>query len=529
MVINMDESDTSPTRSNFWYQVLLILALFSIIFDPTRALAQTTNRAAAAGTLKVLQSQQAKLEEEFAAKLETLAKECETRVLPNAALTVRAAITPADRAAFLARPLPRETRAEIPLALPADDRFWQTQLRFEQENHAKNLYLHSRKALHAGFGSYALDLVREVAQHDPDNRPARKLLGYVQQGQEWMTPFEADMTRKMYVRHPQFGWILKKHVPRYENGERFVQSRWVSAEKEDEIRRDFRQAWEIRTEHFLIKTNHSLEKGVELGDALEAFYDFFHLQFAGFFNTPEQLAQLFDGKTQARTVSKPHVVHYYRTRLEYNERLKQFVPQIDITNGLYRPTERIAHFFHDPEVSAKTTLYHEATHQLLYEIGRDREIARYENFWIVEGIACYFESFSEKDLGASLGDPRFDRFLAARYRFLNDGYYLPLREMAPLGMQAFQSSEKLAWNYQQAANMTKYLMEAEGGRYRDAVIAHLSQIYSMSDLKRDSVDSIEELVGVPFEQLDAGYREFVIQQEELARSLPPANPAIITP
>lgn len=504
---------------------MLLLSLMFALAGNSRA-AEGTPRSLAAGTLASLHNQQQKLEAEFAAKLEALAVECESRGLPTAAEEVRQAKTPLDRAAFRVRALPHEMKAEIPVTLAPDDRFWRTQLRFEQEIHAKALYLHSRRALHAGFGSYALDLVREVAQHDPDNKPARKLLGFVPQGQEWMTPFEADMARKMYVRHPRFGWILKKHVERYENGERLVQSKWVSADKEAEIRRDFRQAWEIRTEHFLIKTNHSLEKGVELGDALEAFYDYFHLQFAGFFNTPEQLAQLFDGKTQARTVTKPHVVHYYRTRLEYNERLKKYIPQIEITNGLYRPGERIAHFFHDPESVSAATLFHEATHQLLYETGRDREIAKHENFWIVEGIACYLESFSDKDHGASLGDPRFDRFLAARYRFINDAYYLPIREMAPLGMQAFQSSEKLAWNYQQAANFTKYLMEAEEGRYRDAVITHLSQIYSINDLKRDDVDSIEELTGVPFEQLDAGYREFVKQQEELARSLPPLNAAL---
>ena len=42
---------------------------------------------------------------------------------------------------------------------------------------------------------------------------------------------------------------------------------WVEtadAGEEAEIRRDFRHAWEIRTEHFLVKTNHSLERGVEI-------------------------------------------------------------------------------------------------------------------------------------------------------------------------------------------------------------------------------------------------------------------------
>ena len=69
---------------------------------------------------------------------------------------------------------------------------------------------------------------------------------------------------------------------------------------------------------------HSREKALELGRALEDFYEMFFQTFAGFMTSPEQLNRLFNGTgPEAKAKAKPYVVHCYRSRQEYIDKLKQ--------------------------------------------------------------------------------------------------------------------------------------------------------------------------------------------------------------
>src|SRR5262249_32955801 len=154
--------------------------------------------------------------------------------------------------------------------------------------------------------------------------------------------------------------------------ERYYNGHWMSAAKEAEIRRDFSHAWKIQTDHYLVETNHSLERGVEIAKALEQYHDFFMQTFAAFFSTTEEMNRLFQSSGAASNQHmrlRPYHVDYFRTREEYVERLKRKVPQINITNGLYYTADRVAYFYSDPSQQNPTpdTLFHEATHQLFYE------------------------------------------------------------------------------------------------------------------------------------------------------------------
>jgi len=299
-------------------------------------------------------------------------------------------------------------------------------------------------------------------------------------------------------------------LEKYQAGERYVNNKWVSAEKEAEIRRDFRHAWEIRTDHFLIKTNHSREQAMELGRALEDFYEIFFQTFAGFFNSPEQLKKLFNGTgPDARAAVRPYTVHYYRTRQEYIDALKAQVPQIEVTNGLYLTSDRVAYFYHDPAADNQATLFHEATHQLFYEShSKARGIGEKDHFWIIEGIACYMESFRRGAQGVSLGDPKYVRFADARHNLIQSDYYVPLREFSGMGMRDFQHNPQLVKNYTQSAGLTHFFMHAEEGRYREAVVTHLSQLYSVNDKQRQQAQGLDELTGVSAGDLDRDYADF---------------------
>ena len=57
-------------------------------------------------------------------------------------------------------------------------------------------------------------------------------------------------------------------------------------------------------------------------------------------------------------------------------------------------------------------------------------------------------------------------------------------------------------------------MHYDKGRYREALVKHLSQLYSSDERTRERADSLEELTGVDFSDLDKQYAEDSRKTEE---------------
>ena len=87
-----------------------------------------------------------------------------------------------------------------------------------------------------------------------------------------------------------------------------------------------------------------------------------------------------------------------------------------------------AHFFAG-EDQHPATIFHEAIHQLFGESRKSvRNVGSLDNFWIIEGIATYFESLELHADGAryyTLGGPHAGRLPAARERLLSGDRYIP--------------------------------------------------------------------------------------------------------
>ena len=383
-----------------------------------------------------------------------------------------------------------------------------------QDKYAAELYVLCRKAQRAGYPGYAFRILEEVIRQNPDHAAARRILGYKLRSKEWVTPFANEQLDKGNVWDDTFGWLPKDYVAKYKAGKRYRNGRWMSADLEAENCRDINHAWIVRTDHYLVRTNYSLERGVEIAKKLELFHDFFMQTFASFFSTPDQMQKLFVSQASSANLQsrlKPYRVDYFRNREEYVQRLiKKVGQQIRITNGLYFTGDRVAYFYYDPQMPNQDTLFHEATHQLFYENDRrDRAIAMDANFWIIEGIACYMESYHSENGQSLVGDPKHPRILAARHRVIADNYYIPLERFSEMGMVAFQSSREITKNYSQAAGLAHFFMLFEGGRYRDALTEHLSEIYRAGPRQRQAVHSLSDLTGVPFAELDKQYENYM--------------------
>jgi len=416
--------------------------------------------------------------------------------------------------------LRRTVQDDVPHTFSTPVRALHVDYRTACEKAARDFYLLARRT-QTEAPTFAYELLGLTLNIDSDHSSARELFGYIRQGDEWMTPFERDQLRAGKVEHPDFGWIPASHVDRYEAGERYFRGSWITAAKEAEIRRDFHHAWNIRTEHFNIRTNVSLEQGVMLGRKLEIFHDYFKQTFTLFYNSPAQLRRLFDQNAgAARNRTQLYEVHFFREKKEYVDALISRIPQIAMTNGLYQLTDRVSYFYFDPEANLDATLFHEATHQLMYESHlRARDVGSKAHFWIIEGIACYMESFrveeQQGELIYDVGDPRFVRFYWARHRVLEEDYYSPLSTFARLGMVPFQtgSQQELQRRYSQASGLSHFFMHYDNGKYRNALMLHMAQLYHSDPRVQQSAQGLDVLTGIPYPTLDRQYREYLQEQQ----------------
>jgi hypothetical protein len=382
-----------------------------------------------------------------------------------------------------------------------------TKLRNEQ---ADGLFALARETADAGQLSLALQWANEAVRDNPDHAEARRVLGYELVDGQWLTPFARRMVEAGKTWHPQYGWIAAADVAHYEAGERPSGGRWIPATRDERRRSRQNEGWQVRTDHFLVSTNASLAAAAGLAGRLEKLYQLWQQLFAGFYMSDREVRDLFAGQRNARQQSRPMRVFMHRDRDDYVVALRQRQPRIGETLGIYFDADREAHFFAGEGQDAGT-LYHEAVHQLFQESRPAApHVGERANFWIVEGIATYFETLSEHTTEYAgpyytIGEWSAGRLPAARQRLLSEGYYVPLEELTQLGKDQVQQRPDIAKLYSQASGLAAFLMDAGDGRYREPLVRYLAAVYA----GRDKVDTLATETGRSYQQLDAEYRAHV--------------------
>lgn len=452
-----------------------------------------------------LEEQRARLYQTYAAQLDTLAAECRAQQLDDAATELASWLPKrsTDQLTLLAisgEPSGQGARADG----PADA--WRRQWQALREQQAQSLMALARRALAENQLSLVYQLLTETVRENPGHKAARRMLGYVWFRDAWHTPFAVKQLQAGKVWSEKFGWLPGGHLPRYVQGERYYQGRWMPAEAESKLRRNLKRGWRIDSEHYLLTTNAGLEEGVRLSRQLEALYANWQQAFIGYLASAGDLSGRLEGRAPRREVRQHHVI-YYRTRAEYQAALRPLQPKIDITLGIYLGETRTAYFFAGAE-QEPGTVYHEAAHQLFHEAPLVAPaVGREANFWAIEGIACYMETLTPLEQGAyyTLGGPNAGRVPAARHRLLSDDFYVPLAELVALGMQRLQADPRIQPLYSQSAALADFFMHDAGGRYREPFVNYLTAIYR----GRADRHTLAELTGVDYETLDRQYRAFL--------------------
>ena len=197
-----------------------------------------------------------------------------------------------------------------------------------------------------------------------------------------------------------------------------------------------------------------------------------------------------------------HQVIVFSDKKEYTFNLLHIDPFIDQTNGFYFAPRMTAYFF-SPE---SKVLFHEGTHQIFVErFFHEKKPAFRNNFWVVEGIALFMETLQVEEECYKIGNILDNRLYAAKVYQFERNYNLPIRKLTTMSAAEIKANKEIVRIYSQSATLVHWLMFAEGGRYRNPLFELLRQTY----LGTATPDTLGELTGLSFEELDKGYVEFL--------------------
>jgi hypothetical protein len=370
--------------------------------------------------------------------------------------------------------------------------------------------------------------LRGVLDRDPNHAEARRLIGFVPYKGGWATPHAADLMERGFVLHPKYDWVAADWVPHLDRGELPGEMtaggkprEWLPAADADSLRNRFARGWQIKTApHFEIQTDVPLAEAVAFGRRLEGLHEVFFSQFADVIGRDLPLARRYaNPKQKPVATAKKFQVAYFAEKGEYVEYFKtHFFQDESISLGYYMPPKQArgfpkakpcSYFYRDETnpIEAHATLYHEASHQLLFETARDSKIDEARpNYWIWEGLGTYFETVTPQPDGSilvgGLVGPRID---SAR-TLLREDKFLPIKEFVAMDKSAFGREEGGAVyrNYAQAMALAVFLLHGQDGRFREGFLDYVADAYRASRPKALTIR-----LGVSYETLDAEFRSYL--------------------
>ncbi|MHB0958021.1 MAG: leucine-rich repeat domain-containing protein [Pirellulaceae bacterium] len=409
---------------------------------------------------------------QFRAALTALAEKSGELGLTDAAVTTEAWYVPRDpRRHYLflppaddpARPAPNATQLVT---------FWHAKFADLRQQQAERLFDLARAEAEAGNEGVAYRLLHEVLREDPDHAGARQVLDYTRGERGWRHPARRPQARRNRATHPLFGWPSDQY-------------------------------WVVDSQHFEVATNLHVRGGRQVAEYLERVHSAWRQLFYEYWTVPGRLAARFRGEEVALGPARVFKVVLFRDRQEYVQQLSQSEPQIEMSIGYYSQSHKMAFFYADDEL-ARATWVHEVTHQFFQESGEVApQVAERSNFWVVEGVALYMESLADHGGYFTTGGVDADRLQYARYRCLNEGYYLPLEKLVGYGREQLQKEVDLPKLYSQCAGLTHCFMDAVPDAQMRSFIAYLRTVYRGVGQQQ----TLSSELGRTYLELDQQYRE----------------------
>jgi Protein of unknown function (DUF1570) len=395
------------------------------------------------------------------------------------------------------------------------------------------------------YYAFADDCLRNVLARQPDHAEARRLLGFLSYQGGWATPFAADKLNRKFVYDATYGWVDGSWVPHLQRGELpgpRGSNRWLPTADADALRRDWltkggmthqtfkSYTWEISTEHFKIYTDVPLNEAISFGRKLEDLYQLFFAIMPDAID-PDRLpiAQRFKKPDLKAVVPNPKdafQVFYFATRDDYARFLAPFQGDEGRTNlGIYVPKKdspvfgKVSYFFNDVngQLDVESTLYHEASHQLLFETAGPDDYGRnVGNFWVFEGLGTYFETLQHQpDGNLRIGGLIGPRIAQAQKRLLVDHDFLPIADLVACSKFQFWGKNgggSVYRNYAEAMALAVFLMQAGHERYREPFLEYIQDAYKgrfRASAGKPLARPLDDRLGARYPDLDREFLEYL--------------------
>ncbi len=342
-------------------------------------------------------------------------------------------------------------------------------------------------------------LLVRVLRENPDHKMSRRALGYVKHRDQWVWPNVARQLTQKKEYSPEEGWLRngKKTIQSSPQTSSLLTGR-LSAQISDTTQQLF------HSDHWHIRSTAGAPHTAALAKQLELTRFIWRQVFGGFVLTPVELSRRIVGQARPRPTSLFKVV-LLANREEYIDSLQSLEPDIGRTLGIYWTPTQTAWFFSSQDLDSRT-VEHEATHQLFAESWPTSPLAGSKHgMWALEAAACYMESLERTDFGFTAGGRQSGRVPAARERLLDDNFFLPLRQLSKLGRSALQNEPELPKIYSQLSGLADFFMNGEGGRYRNAFIEYLVQLYRGTAEQ----ETLWKLCRRSPEELDTEYKRYL--------------------
>ena len=342
-------------------------------------------------------------------------------------------------------------------------------------------------------------LLVRVLRENPDHKMSRRALGYVKYRDQWVWPNVARQLTQKKEYSPEEGWLRngKKTIQSSPQTSSLLTGR-LSAQTSDTTQQLF------HSDHWHIRSTAGAPHTAALAKQLELTRFIWRQVFGGFVLTPVELSRRIVGQARPRPTSLFKVV-LLANREEYIDSLQSLEPDIGKTLGIYWTPTQTAWFFSSQDLDSRT-VEHEATHQLFAESWPTSPLAGSKHgMWALEAAACYMESLQKTDFGFTVGGRQSGRVPAARERLLDDNFFLPLRQLSKLGRSALQNEPELPKIYSQLSGLADFFMNGEGGRYRNAFIEYLVQLYRGTAEQ----ETLWKLCRRSPEELDTEYKRYL--------------------
>ncbi len=396
---------------------------------------------------------------------------------------------------------------------------------------ATGLFEVAQKAARSERAQYALASIclRAVLERDPDHKEARRLLGYVPHEGGWATPFAVSELKKNNVNHPIFGWVPADWVPNLERGELPAPSRkgqrvlqWLPVAEADRLRAGWNPPWKVTTEHFEIQSDVPLAEAITFGRQLEAFHELFTSLLADILGEEIPIVRLFKNPS-IDALSLPgvrqHQVYYYASKEEFVDKLgARLGPEAALNLGFYDPPKsghgRVpAYFYRDPngQIPETATLYHEVSHQLLFETaGPNSYTKNFGNFWVFEGLGTYFETVTpQADGSLEVGGLVGPRIAEAYQSLVVRRGSIPLEEFVAFDETKFRDKLQIYQNYQQAMALTVFLMQWNHGVYREDFLDYVRDAYHGRIKRATGRSALRNRLHQPYTTLEQQFLTFL--------------------